>query len=356
MAPLQAADRSQGADAMANVTRATNFWKILKSISVAEIAREANRPISIAVVGPADVREEAVDSLFEAQEATGEQMVSATRRPAEPFLQVYDSASEEAGFPHQPGVFDFVIDVGSGREGVPDGTVVYSVAEIGGWEQTLERILDDRPDLLLPLARSLPVFRRRASQRIIAQTATANAQFALITGVAEAIPIANVFLPVSAVSDIIVLTKNQTMMVLRLAAAHGLPVEYKSRTKEVAPILANAFGWRAVARELVGAIPMVGFLARAMIAYAGTVTVGKAAQLYYETGESVTKAQAKRIYREAYEASREKVRALAANLRSRGALKASDALDALPEPANDASPRLAAAAEQEQEEAASSLE
>jgi uncharacterized protein (DUF697 family) len=317
---------------MANVTRAANFWKILKSVSVAEIAREANRPISIAVVGPADVRREATDSLFEAPGSTGEEMVPAARLPAEPFLQVFDATTEEAGFPRQQGVFDFVIDVGSGREGVPEGTPVYSIAEIGGWEETLDRILEDRPDLLLPLARNLPVFRGIASQRIIAQTASANAQFALLTGMAEAIPITNVFLPVSAVSDIIVLTKNQTMMVLRLAAAHGLPVDYRSRTKEVAPILANAFGWRAIARELVGGIPMVGFLARAMIAYAGTVTVGKAAQLYYETGESVTKAQAKRIYREAYAASREKVRALAGNLRSRGALKAAEARDARTEP------------------------
>src|SRR5262249_20755394 len=142
-----------------------------------------------------------------------------------------------------------------------------------------------------------------------------NAQFALLTGISQAIPLTGIFLPVNALSDIVVLTKNQAMMTLRLAAAYGLSVDYKSRMKELAPILGNAFGWRAVARELAGVIPGVGFLVRATIAYAGTVTVGKAAQLYYETGETVTNAQVRRIYQEAYEASREKVRAIAESVR-----------------------------------------
>ena len=71
----------------------------------------------------------------------------------------------------------------------------------------------------------------------------------------------------------------------------------------------------------------VGFVFRAMISYAGTITVGKAAQLYYECGETMTRSQAQRLYREAYAGSKERIRALANRIRpgrggGRRALKA----------------------------------
>lgn len=302
--------------AAVKVGSAKGFWNILKSVSVSEIGKEANRPLTVAIVGAEEGRADTIQMLF-ANDAAGLPALPQKTRslPEPPFVQGFDNMSEEVSFPRGANVFDIVIDIGGGREGAPEGAPVYAIRELGGWEGTLDRILEDRPDLSLALARNFPVFRRRVGQRIIAQTAAANAQFALITGVAEAFPPTAILLPVNALSDIVILTKNQTMMTLRLAAAYGLPVDYKSRMKEVAPILANAFGWRAIARELVGAIPAVGFLARAMIAYAGTATVGKAAQVYYETGETVTASQAKRLYHEAYETSREKVRAIADSLR-----------------------------------------
>lgn len=291
------------------------FWDRLKSISVAEIAREADRPLHIAVIGAPDVRAEAHQALFT---DPGSIALTGSPLPVAPALHGYDALTTEADFPEQPGLFDFVLDLGAGsRDGLPAGTTVYSVRELGGWEATLDRIVQDRPDIELALARSFPIFRSRVAQRIINATALTNAQFTLITGIASAFPLTAVLLPVNSLSDIVILTKNQIMMTLRLAAAYGLEVDYKSRMKEVAPILANAFGWRAIARELVGAVPIVGVLAKPAISYAGTVTVGKAAQVYYQTGENISAAQLRRIYKEAYAVSREKLRALSANVRSR---------------------------------------
>lgn len=318
-----------------------DFWNRIKSISVTEIAREANRPLSVALVGSPEVRQAATNALYEVVE---EHASSPRALPGSPYLQGFDSMSEEAGFPRDPGLFDFVIDVGGGREGAPAGNVIYSLQDLGGWGPTLERILQDRPELALPLARNFPVFRRRVGQQIINQTATTNAQFSLLTGVVSAFPIFELLLPANAFSDILVLTKNQIMMTLRLAAAYGLEVNYRSRMKELGPILVNAFGWRAVARELVGVVPAVGFLFRAMISYAGTVTVGKAAQLYYETGETITRSQAQRLYKDAYAASRARVRSLAASLKSgrgggarrqtRAALPSSETVEPLSSPTN----------------------
>ena len=286
-----------------------DFWGTLKSISAAEIGRQANRPINLALVGSPELRSLAKIALYATPLPLPE---AAAALPGPSSVHEYETTSEEAQFPRNETAFDIVIDVGGGRVNAPDGIRIYAVDELGGWEAALDRILEDRPDLSLALARSFPIFRRRVAQSIIAVTATVNAQFSLITGITAAFPLLGVLLPVNGLSDILMLTKNQVMMTLRLAAAYGLDVEYKSRMKEVAPLLINAFGWRAIARELVGAIPGVGFLARATISYAGTVTVGKTAQFYYETGEHITREQMKRWYLEAYESSREKIRALAA--------------------------------------------
>ena len=301
---------------MPRVGGAKEFLKILKSVSASEIATEANRPLSVALVGDHDARSAAVQALTTVDStARIESSNRLSALPELPYVAEFDDTSIGSGFPQQAGVFDFLIDVGGGRKETPDGVPIYSVAELGGWDGTLARILEDRPELALALARNFPTFRRRVAQHVIAETSTANAQFALLTGVTEAFPLTSWLLPVNSLSDIVVLTKNQMLMVLRLAAVYGLTTDYKSRLKEVAPILGNAFGWRAIARELVGAVPFVGFLVRAMIAYAGTATVGKAAQFYYETGETLSPAQARHTYREAYKSSRGKVKALAQSLR-----------------------------------------
>ena len=291
------------------------FWDRLKSISVAEVAREADRPLNIAVIGAPDVRAEAHQALYS---DPGSVALQGGALPVAPTLHGYDALTIEANFPEQPGVFDFVIDLGNGpREGLPLGTTVYSIRELGGWEATLDRIVEDRPDIELALARNFPIFRSRVAQRIINATALTNAQFSLITGIAASFPLIAPLLAASSLSDIMVLTKNQIMMTLRLAAAYGLEVDARSRMKELAPILANAFGWRAIARELLGAVPVVGIVAKPAISYAGTVTVGKAAQFYYQTGEDLSAAQLRRIYKDAYAVSREKLRALSANVRSK---------------------------------------
>ncbi len=312
-----------------------DFWKVISSVSIAEISRAAERPLSVALIGPDELRRVATQALY-ADDAQGKITEGKVRSlPQSPFVQGYDALTEAAGFPQTAGVFDLVIDLGVGREAAPDGLLIYALGDIGGWDATLDRILEDRPDLSLALARNFPVFRRRVANRIILETATANAQFSLITGVTAAFPLLGALLPISALSDILALTKNQAMMTLRLAAAYGLSLDYKSRMKEVAPVLLNAFGWRAVARELIGALPFGGFIAKGVISYAGTVAIGKATQAYYETGEKVTGEQARRYYLEAYAAGKERVKALAANLRKGGGGGGSRQPKRLPAPPAD---------------------
>jgi uncharacterized protein (DUF697 family) len=301
------------------------FWTRLKSISVKDVQKEACRPLCVAVVGEESKRQ-AVIQLLSPANVNRRDVGSAAAMVTE-----YLSTAAEDGFPRE-GAFDLIIDCGNGRSATSSCGPVYSIDDFGGWEHTIQRIVEDQHDLLLPLARCFPVFRPAATAEIIQQTAMTNAEFSLITGVVSAFPIFEVILPANALSDIVVLTKNQVMMVLRLAAANGLEINYKSRMKELVPILLNAFGWRSVAREIVGAVPAVGFIFRAMISYAGTVAVGRAVQVYYQTGETVTRSQAQRLYREAYASSKDRVRGLAEKVRFKTKKTAADGSAAEEEP------------------------
>jgi uncharacterized protein (DUF697 family) len=81
-------------------------------------------------------------------------------------------------------------------------------------------------------------------------------------------------------ADFPVLTLNQIRLVLRLAAAHGVDVD-QQRLPEVLATVAAGFGFRAVARQLLGAIPIAGWAVKGGVAYGGTRALGEAAMHYF---------------------------------------------------------------------------
>ncbi|MGH3073033.1 MAG: hypothetical protein ACRDNB_12310 [Gaiellaceae bacterium] len=81
-------------------------------------------------------------------------------------------------------------------------------------------------------------------------------------------------------ADFPVLTLNQIRLVLRLAACHGVEVD-QQRLPEILATVAAGFGLRAFARQVLGAIPVAGWLVKSGIAYAGTRALGEAAHLYF---------------------------------------------------------------------------
>jgi uncharacterized protein (DUF697 family) len=95
----------------------------------------------------------------------------------------------------------------------------------------------------------------------------------------NAIAAAVIFVPGA---DFPVLTLNQIRLVLRLGAAHGVEVD-QDRWPEVLATIAAALGFRAVARQLLGAIPVAGWVVKGTIAYAGTRAVGEAAHRYFHS-------------------------------------------------------------------------
>ncbi len=116
------------------------------------------------------------------------------------------------------------------------------------------------------LAARTPVLRAAVCKDLIERFSRQNG----IIGVA-------VFLPGA---DFAVLTLNQLRLVLRLAAAYGLELD-QSRLPEVLATLGAGFGLRALARQVLGAVPVAGWVVKGGIAYAGTRALGEAAQLYF---------------------------------------------------------------------------
>ncbi len=94
-------------------------------------------------------------------------------------------------------------------------------------------------------------------------------------------------------------------MAFLLAAASDRVVGYREQRMEIASIVAGAFGWRALARELVAKIPFgAGVIPKAAVAYAGTYTVGQGLERFYRLGYRLSREERRLVYEEALEGGR----------------------------------------------------
>jgi uncharacterized protein (DUF697 family) len=125
-----------------------------------------------------------------------------------------------------------------------------------------------------PLAARLPVLRDAVADRLIAHFARQNA----VVGVAVFVPGA----------DFPILTANQVRMLMRIADAYGFELD-RERIPEVLGVIGSGYGFRAVARSLLGVIPIAGWAVKGGIAYGGTRALGEAAKRYFERKAPVTR-------------------------------------------------------------------
>jgi uncharacterized protein (DUF697 family) len=181
-------------------------------------------------------------------------------------------------------------------------------------------IVAENPDLELAMARTFPLLRESVAERIIHRTSRENALFSLVTALPNVIP--NLFeLPWAVgefATDTAFLTMSQVRMALRLAAAYGRPVGYAEQKFDIAAIVAGAFGWRAIARELIGKIPLGGgLIPKAAVAFAGTYVVGLGLEKVNRTGSGFTKQEKRDAYAAAFTSGKEVATSLApASLRN----------------------------------------
>jgi hypothetical protein len=102
-------------------------------------------------------------------------------------------------------------------------------------------------------------------------------------------------------SDTAFLTMNQVRMAFLIAGASDREVGYLEQKPEIAMVIGSAFGWRALARQLIGKIPFGGgLIAKAAVAYAGTKVLGLSLDHYYSIGFTYTREERDRLYADAF--------------------------------------------------------
>ncbi len=166
----------------------------------------------------------------------------------------------------------------------------------------------------LAAARLLPGLRPWFAARLTNEVSMSNAAFALASGVPSLVPILGI--PISA-ADTVILTKNQALMVYRLALACGAPPDFQKRMLEITPVIGGAVVWRQIAGALVGLVPGYGIVPKTAVAFGGTYVVGLLATRWYETG-LLSDAERKRITAEATAKARDVATAMVKQARAAG--------------------------------------
>jgi hypothetical protein len=169
-------------------------------------------------------------------------------------------------------------------------------------DRFVRQVLDHRLDLGVALARDFSAFRKPFIERVISKTSRDNTLFSLATALPDIVP-SLIELPWSLAefaSDSAFLTMNQIHMAFLIAGASDRPVGYAYQKSEIGAVIAGAFGWRAIARELIGKIPFGGgLIPKAAIAYAGTKLVGLSLDRFYGIGYHFTRQEREAIYADA---------------------------------------------------------
>ncbi|MYA80252.1 MAG: hypothetical protein F4X39_06975 [Acidobacteriia bacterium] len=216
-------------------------------------------------------------------------------------------------------------DLGLAQSGIPHPEHFYAF-ESRMPSATVKLILDDHEDLWVPLAKRFLPFREAAIQRIIWKISKENAYFTVATALPNVVP-SIITLPWAIgefASDTAFLTMNQVRMAFLIAAASDSDVGYKRQKAQIGSIVAAAFGWRAIAREMVSKVPAGGGLvSKGLVSFAGTYVVGVGLDRVLRFGRHLTREEKRQQYAYAFERGREAVHQIVESLTALGGSTAS---------------------------------
>ncbi|MHB1414459.1 MAG: hypothetical protein ACYC1C_04335 [Chloroflexota bacterium] len=314
------------------LAKVTEFWRVLRDVNPAAINRELEKGFTLALLGSDEPGKAAVRRalrsvdgasakyLVEIDELTGPDGRLTPPR-ADLYLYVVDANAglsgqditnlEQLYLLARPTALIFagngcgslageLEQVSSDLGGLVSMTIAVDPSDLLGAESHVGSLLvRTLPNKALAMARHLAPLRSDTAEEIIRQTTRVNAEFALLSNLPANIPVLGTLMGAGA--DLLVLTKNQAMMVLKLAAVYGRDLDDKWRlAAEIIPVIGAAFAWRTIARLVVGTLPTpIAALPKTAIAYAGTVVVGKMAKYYFEYGQKPSPAVTQQFAREA---------------------------------------------------------
>ncbi len=148
----------------------------------------------------------------------------------------------------------------------------------------------------IAVGRRLPALRESVAAKLTRDAANNALKVALASAVVDHIPVVGLVMGVFAsAGDMMAITGIQMMLMLHVEATYGKDPDVQ-RMWQLLPVIGGGFGWRSLARELSGFIPVAGIAIKGAIAYAGTIVVGEGVAFYYEQGRHMSAGQAKSIY------------------------------------------------------------
>jgi hypothetical protein len=271
---------------MAN-TFLTDVRKAITNLSPHEVRAMAERPVNIGLVAPT------AEGLWRMESYFCPPALSPGKR-AEVARMLHRISSNER-------TRSYDIEFWDDSLACPEHVVPFDADDP---ERAVKEAIDRRPELAVPLARHFAPFRRPVTKHLISTVCKENALFALATGLPDVVPNL-ISLPWALgefASDTAFITVNQIRMTFLLAAASDRAIGYREQRTEIGSIVASAFGFRALARELVGKIPFgAGLLPKAAIAFAGTYVIGHSMERLYRIGYGYSRHERKAVYSEAFE-------------------------------------------------------
>jgi len=148
----------------------------------------------------------------------------------------------------------------------------------------------------IAVGRRLPPLRESVAAKLTKDAANNALKVALASAVIDHVPVFGLVLGAFAsAGDMVAITGIQMMLLLHIEAAYGSDPDVQ-RMWRLLPVVGGGFGWRMLARELSGFIPVAGIAIKGAIAYAGTIVVGEGVTFFHEHGRHMSQGQARSIY------------------------------------------------------------
>ena len=238
---------------------------------VAEDIRHARIPVMVVTASPAAVRsaaEAAGVPIAPADLIAPDQVAGSDVIPLSRPVVVHSGAAAVAAPDAAGGIVQDAAQDGISLEPIPLSVDMMERLALRMGEWVVATFKETR----LSYAQAFDFVRRPLALESVRSTAAQNAGVGLVVVIPGA--------------DMPVMTANQAKMVLEIAAAYGQPLTAE-RIKELAAIVGGGFAWRAVARQIIGVVPALGWAVKAGIGYGGTVAMGTAAIEYFEHGGTV---------------------------------------------------------------------
>jgi hypothetical protein len=282
----------------------TSIRAAASRLSPHEVLESAGRPLAVALVATNSTSYHDMEDFLVSGDISGE-------RRMELLKMIHRDGT--AGNPEK---FDLVLY----EQGIPCPVNAFTFFRQAP-ARTVTEILKERHDLGLALARRFEPFRKPVIDRVVQAVARENAFFAIATALPNVVP--NLLeLPWAVgefASDTAFLTINQIRMAFLIAAASDKDVGYMEQKAQIATIVGSAFGWRTLARELVGKIPLGGgLIPKGAIAYAGTYVVGKGLEKVNRFGKGYSSSEKRDHFDSAFERGKAVVELLLAGLKKTG--------------------------------------